>query len=715
MEDKKLFNERKEKIFNFIKDNQDKPITKKDLIYILEIPKEDYDAFVDVVDSLEEDGKIIQTTRGKLMLPENLNMLTGTFSATDRGFGFVVFEDDREDIFIAPNNVNGAAHKDIVLCQITHKKSNKKVEGEIIRVLKKGINTVVGTFTENRNYGFVIPDNKKIKDIFITKKNTKNAVNGHKVVVEITKPSTDENNAEGVVTEILGHKNDVGVDILSIIKELEIPTVFPDEVMLEAENVPLEVSKEEMVGREDVRDEFIVTIDGDDTKDIDDGFSLIKLENGNYQLAVYIADVTHYVKEGSPLDVEALDRGTSVYLADRVIPMLPHALSNGICSLNEGVDRLSLACRMEINNKGEVVTHKIFNALIKVNKRMTYTIVNDLLTNPSSEYLEKYKEDLEFYNNARDLAKILNRRRMKNGSIDFNFPESKLIVDETGKVVDIKAFERNVATNIIEEFMLITNSTVAEDFFWQEAPFVYRNHEAPDEEKLEKVKKFISGLGFSLKGQSTHPRAIQNLLESVADTPYEFIISRYVLRSMQQARYSSSSIGHYGLSIRYYSHFTSPIRRYPDLQIHRIIKESLAGRLIDNNLNHFFDILPEVCTQSSFKERRAEEAERETNKYKKVEFMEDKINEVYEGVISSVTSWGIYVELPNTIEGMVAIGTMDDDHYFFDEVNMAYRGTRRIYALGQEVYVEVVKADKVNRRLDFAFVEGDFDESEDGE
>ncbi len=712
MEDKNLFNERKAKVFDFIKDNQDKPITKKDMIYLMQVPKEDFDTFVEVVESLETEGKIIQTTRGKLMLPEKLNILTGTFSATDRGFGFVVFDDDKEDMFIPASAVNGASHKDTVLCQVTHRKSNKKIEGEIIRVVKKGINSIVGTFTENRNYGFVIPDNKKLKDIFIPKKNTKNAVTGHKVVVELTKPATEDNNAEGIITEILGHKNDVGVDILSIIKELDIPTVFPLEVMEEAENIPMEVQPEEMVGREDVRDEFIVTIDGDDTKDIDDGFSLIKLENGNYQLAVYIADVTHYVKEGSPLDTEALERGTSVYLADRVIPMLPHALSNGICSLNEGVDRLSLACRMEINHKGEVVNHKIFNALIKVNKRMTYTIVNDLLCNEESPYLEKYKEDMEFYHNARDLAKILNRKRMKDGSIDFNFPETKLIVDEMGKVVDIKAFERNVATNIIEEFMLITNSTVAEDFFWQEMPFVYRNHEAPDEEKLERVKKFISGLGFSLKGQVTHPRAIQSLLENVADTPYEFIISRYVLRSMQQARYSPSSIGHYGLSIRYYTHFTSPIRRYPDLQIHRIIKANLAGEMEGTKLNHFFDILPEVCTQCSQRERRAEEAERETNKYKKVEFMEDKINEVFKGVISSVTSWGIYVELPNTIEGMVAIATLEDDHYFFDEVNMAYRGSKRVYALGQEVYVEVLKADKRNRRLDFGFVEGDFDEQQ---
>ncbi len=701
----KQLEDRKIKVLEFITEHQDKPITKKDLIYIMEIPKEGYNELVNIIEALEADGKIVQTPKGKLMLPENLNILTGTFLATDRGFGFITFEDDRDDMFVSASDVNGAMHKDTVLCRITHKKQNKKFEGEVIRVIKKGRNIIVGTFEENKNFGFVVPDNRKLRDIYISKKGSKGLVSGHKVVCEITKPATDDSKAEGKVIEVLGHINDVGVDILSIVKDLEIPTVFPQEVMEQVESIPMEVLPEDIPDREDVRDEFIVTIDGDDTKDIDDGFSLVKLENGNYVLSVYIADVTHYVKEGSPLDVEAIYRGTSVYLADRVIPMLPHALSNGICSLNAGVDRLALACKMEIDNKGDVVNHKIFNALINVKKRMTYTIVNDLLTNPESTHLKTYKDDMVMYENARDLAKILNKKRSRNGSIDFDFPETKLVVDEKGKVVDIKAFERNVATNIIEEFMLITNSTVAESYFWQEIPFVYRNHEVPDEDKLEKVKKFISGLGFYLKGQGTHPKAIQGLLDNVKGSPYEFIISRYVLRAMQQARYSPNSIGHYGLSIRYYSHFTSPIRRYPDLQIHRIIKENLAGGISQNRMKHYDDILGEICEKSSQYERRAEEAERETNKYKKVEYMEDKIGEVFKGLISSVTSWGIYVELPNTIEGMVSVNTLDDDNYFFDEQNMAYVGIRKKYALGQEVFVQVLKADKQNRRLDFIFVE----------
>ncbi len=701
----KLFNDRKEKVLEFISEHQDKPITKKDLIFIMEIPKEGYEELVEIITCLENEGKIMQTPKGKLMLPENLNILTGTFLATDRGFGFVTFEDDKDDMFVSASDINGAMHKDTVLCRVTRKKQNKKFEGEIIRVIKKGQNVVVGTFEENNNFGFVVPDNRKLRDIYISKKGSKGLVSGHKVVCEIVKPASEGTKAEGKVIEVLGHINDVGVDILSIVKDLEIPTVFPEEVMKQVESIPMEVLPEETKNREDVRDEFIVTIDGDDTKDIDDGFSLVKLDNGNYVLSVYIADVTHYVKEGSPLDVEAIHRGTSVYLADRVIPMLPHALSNGICSLNANVDRLALACKMEIDSKGDVVSHKIFNALINVKKRMTYTIVNDLLTNPDSPHLETYKDDMDMYNNARDLAKILNKKRSRNGSIDFDFPETKLVVDEKGKVVDIKAFERNVATNIIEEFMLITNSTVAESYFWLEVPFVYRNHETPDEDKLEKVKKFIQGLGFYLKGQGSHPKAIQGLLENVKGSPFEFIISRYVLRAMQQARYSPNSIGHYGLSIRYYSHFTSPIRRYPDLQIHRIIKENLAGGISQNRLKHYEDILSEICEKSSQYERRAEEAERETNKYKKVEYMEDKIGNIYKGLISSVTSWGIYVELPNTIEGMVAVNTLDDDDYFFDEQNMAYVGIHNKYALGQEVYIQVLKADKQNRRLDFIFAE----------
>ncbi|MFV0440787.1 MAG: ribonuclease R [Lachnospirales bacterium] len=706
--DQGVYSTRRSKILEFIKDNQDKPITKKELIYIMEVPKTDFALFNDVIADLEENGEIVQTTKGKLVLPEKLNLVVGTFLASGRGFGFVTFDDDKADVFISFHNANGASHKDKVLCKVKNKKTGKRSEGEVLRVIKKGINQVVGTYQCVKKFAFVVPDNKKVDDIFIPEGKGLNAITGHKVVVDITKPAFHEQKAEGEVVEILGHKNDVGIDVLSIIKDLQIPTVFPEEVMEEVSKIPMKISESDFEGREDRREEYVVTIDGDDTKDIDDGFSLVKLDNGNFNLCVYIADVTHYVKEDSPLDIEAINRGTSVYLADRVIPMLPHALSNGICSLNAHEDRLALACEMEIDNKGEVINHKVFNAVINVNKRLTYSIVKSLLLEKDeSFYYSNHKEEYDMLNNSKELASILNKKRMKNGSIDFNFVESKLIVDENGKLVDIVAYERNIATNLIEEFMLITNSTIAENFFWQDIPFVYRNHESPEEEKLEKVKKFIAGLGFYLKGNDAHPKEIQNLIKNVQGTSYEYIISRFVLRAMQQARYSAYSNGHYGLAIRYYTHFTSPIRRYPDLQIHRIIKESIAGELTEDRIKYYDLILPDICKSSSVYERRAEEAERETNKYKKVEFMEDKIGEVFKGVISGVTTWGLYVELENTVEGMVSIHSLDDDHYYYDENNLAYIGTHKSYSIGQMVYIKVINANKETRHLDFEFVEGE--------
>ncbi len=707
--------ERKQKILEFITLHQNRPMTKKDLINIMEIPQEDFGILTAIITELTNEGEIFITPKGKLMLPHKLNLLRGTFTSSNRGFGFVTFEDENmEDMFISPDGVNGAMHKDTVLCRITKRKKGKKVEGEIVKVLQRGVNVIVGTFQKNKNFGFVVPDDEKMKDIFIPRRGTKNAVDGHKVVVEITKPAQGKDRAEGKVTEILGHKNDVGVDILSIVRGLEIPTEFPDEVYDQVEGIMLEVQEEDKKGRIDLRDALMVTIDGDDAKDLDDAISLMKLANGNYELGVHIADVTHYVTEDSPLDKEAIMRGTSVYLADRVIPMLPHALSNGICSLNAGVERLALSCTMEIDDKGTVVSHKIHTSLINIDKRMSYKVVNDLLLNAEeSEYYSDNEQYIDFFRLMQKVAKILNTRRLERGSIEFDFPESKIIVDKNGKPVDIVKYERNIATNIIEEFMLIANETVAEDYFWQELPFVYRTHEEPDEDKLLKLKDFIGNLGFYFKGKSNHPKSIQGLLRSIRETQYEAVISRYALRSMKQARYSPHNSGHYGLAAKYYSHFTSPIRRYPDLQIHRIIKENLSGGVSEERRSFYKNMLDERCQKCSQFERRAEEAERETIKMKKVEFMQDKIGQEFDGIISGVTAWGIYVELENTVEGMVSVNHMNDDYYAFDEVNLKYIGSKRTYELGGKVRIKVLKADKEARKLDFTFV--DIDDSKENE
>ncbi len=704
--DKKL--ERKEKVFEFITEHQDKPIKVKDIATLFEVPQTELTEFQAVLDELENEGKIVITFKGKILLPSKLNMVVGKFQSTKNKFAFVIPEDGTEDLFIHGENINGALNKDIVLCKIKESPKGKRREGEVVKVLKQGVSKIVGTFEKSKSFGFVVPDDRKFgNDVFISKANTMGAVSGHKVVVELTKRTDDSKNPEGKIVQILGHENDPGVDILSIVYSLDIPTEFPDEVMNEVDRIPNEVDEKDYEGREDVRDRLTVTIDGEDTKDLDDAISLEKLPNGNYKLGVHIADVTNYVKEGSPLDTEAILRSTSVYLADRVIPMLPHKLSNGLCSLNANVDRLALSCDMEITPSGNVSSHKIYESVINVNKRMSYTVVNDVLVNPESEYLEDNKEYLSFFQDMQDLAKILRKKRIERGSIEFDFPESKIVLDKSGKPISIKKYERNIATNIIEEFMLATNETVAEEYFWLELPFVYRNHSEPDFEKIEKLKDFIASFGLFLKGQNYHAKTLQTLIANIVDTPEEKIISRFVLRSMKQARYTPKCEGHYGLAAKYYSHFTSPIRRYPDLQIHRIIKDNIKGKMTQERISYLDNILGDITNLCSTNERRAEEAERETTKLKKVEYMSDKIGQEFDGIISGVTSWGLYVELENTVEGMVAIGDLRDDHYIFDEERLRYvaENLDKEYSIGQAVKIRVRKADLQNRTLDFEFVE----------
>lgn len=703
------YEQRKETVLGFIKDKEYRPMRVKDIAVFMQVPYDEIQLLFDIIDELEAEGKILETKKGKIVAAETLHQYPGTFTGNGRGFGFVSIEGMEDEIFIPANATNGAMHKDKVICRIL-KQTGRRAEGEIVRVLGHGMKHIVGTYQQVKNYGFVIPDDKKIcDDIFIGTGDSKGAVTGHKVLVKITKAPTSKDNPEGVVTEILGHINDPGVDILSIIMQYDLPTEFPDEVYKEVEEINDTIENEDKSDRDDLRDVVMVTIDGEDAKDLDDAVSVERLENGNYKLGVYIADVSYYVREKSALDREAYKRGTSVYLVDRVIPMLPHKLSNGICSLNAGEDRFTLCCIMEINSKGEVVSSDIKKAIINVNRRMSYTVVYDLLTNENSQYYEEYKELVPMFKEMEKLRNILLKKRKKRGAIEFENEEAKIILDENGKPVDIVKRERNVATSIIEEFMLIANETVAEHFYWLEVPFVYRTHEVPDEEKYEKLQLFVAKFGYTLKGSSNHPKSYQQLLMQTEDKPEEMLIHRMTLRSMKQAKYTAENGKHFGLAATYYCHFTSPIRRYPDLQIHRIISEYLAGHLDESRIYHYKKILTEVANLCSINERKADDAERDTDKYKIVEFMQDKVGQEFDGIISSVTSWGIYVELPNTVEGMVSVKDLDDDFYEYDEDNLRYIGenTHKTYTIGDKIRVVLTRASLDTRTIDFEFVEED--------
>ena len=565
---------------------------------------------------------------------------------------------------------------------------------------------MVGTYQKSRSFGFVIPDNPKLpSDIFVSQERSKGAVSGSKVVVEITDyGGSGRRSPEGKIVEILGHINDPGVDIMSIVRSFDLPEAFPEKVMNQAERCALEVTEADMAGRLDLRELTMVTIDGEDAKDLDDAVSLTR-DGENYCLGVHIADVTNYVQENSALDREALKRGTSVYLVDRVIPMLPHTLSNGICSLNAGEDRLALSCLMTVNPRGEVVDYRLAESVIHVNRRMTYTSVAGILEAEDPKEMEEYRELVPMFRDMARLSSLIRKRRQKRGAIDFDFPESKIILDKSGHPLEIRPYERNTATKLIEDFMLLANETVAQHFYWLQAPFVYRVHDNPDPEKIHRLSLFIHNFGYSMKAgqEEIHPMELQKLLDKIEGTPEEALISRLTLRSMKQAKYSTECTGHFGLASPYYCHFTSPIRRYPDLQIHRIIKEQLRGRLEESRTAHYEQILPQVAKQSSQAERRADEAERETEKLKKTQFMESHIGEIYEGVISGVTAWGLYVELPNTVEGLVHVSMLPGDYFYYDEAACEMRGsqTGKSYKLGEKIRIKVKFADRFTRTIDF--------------
>lgn len=679
------------------------------------------DSFRDLIKvlvELEQTGLIQRTKTDRYQRKgskksKQSELIRGTLSQNKKGFAFLRLEDgDTDDIFIPPTKINRAMDGDTVLVELQHSKGEYKgkFEGEVKSIEKHSVTQVVGTYSEARHFGFVLPDDKRImQDVFIPKGHNLGAVDGHKVLVQITKYADGTDNPEGQVSAILGHKNDPGVDILSIIYQHGIEIEFPDKVLEEAEAVPDEIKPSEIEGRRDLRDELTITIDGADAKDLDDAISVKKLENGHTQLTVSIADVSYYVTEGSALNEEAYDRATSVYLVDRVIPMIPHRLSNGICSLNPNVDRLTLSCQMELDERGDVVNHEIFDSVIHSNYRMTYDEVNEIITDQNKETRDKYNEVTPMLDLAKDLSERLINMRKRRGEIDFDISEAKVLVNEEGIPTDVELRERGEGERLIESFMLAANETIAEHFDRLDVPFIYRVHEQPKSERLRQFFDFITNFGIMIKGtgEEIHPSTLQKIQQEVEGQPEQMVISTMMLRSMQQARYDDVNLGHFGLSAEHYTHFTSPIRRYPDLIVHRLIRKYLVDKTMDDKeLNKWEELLPEIADHTSQRERRAIEAERDTDELKKAEYMVQHIGEEYEGIISSVANFGMFIELPNTIEGMVHVSDMTDDYYNFDERQMAMIGERqaKVFRIGDPVNIKVVNVDVDERMIDFQIV-----------
>lgn len=746
---KKDMDRRKKFILELMGDPIYQPMRLREISSLLRLSKEEKRELYDVLDKLCEEGKVSVDRKGryekvkgkwkkkkddryyddrreeygseygrkKKEQPEGIQA-EGTFIGHPKGFGFVEIEGQDEDIFIPESDTGTAMHQDKVRIIIRDdKKEGKRQEGVVVKVLERGMPEIVGTYQLNRDFGFVISDNPKFsKDIFIPRKEAAGIKNGDKVIAVITDYGSGNKNPEGKIKENLGNIRTPGTDILAIVKSFGIPSEFPEKVMKQAQRVPDHVLDADRDGRLDLRHLQTVTIDGEDAKDLDDAISLTK-EGDIYHLGVHIADVSNYVQYNSALDREALKRGTSVYLADRVVPMLPERLSNGICSLNQGEDRLALSCLMDINEKGKVVSHQIAETVINVNERMCYTDVKNILEDTDEEAKKRYDALIPMFFMMKELSGILRNSRHHRGSIDFDFPESKIILNVAGKAIDVKPYEANVATKIIEDFMLMANETVAQEYCTEEIPFVYRTHDNPDPEKVESLLTLLHNQGVKIQKakEEITPKEIQQIIESIEGLPNEAMISRLVLRSMKQAKYTTECSGHFGLAAKYYCHFTSPIRRYPDLQIHRIIKDNLRGRLMrEGRTEHYAEILDEVARQSSVCERRADEAERESDKLKKAEYMSYHLGEEFEGIISGVTGWGLYVELPNTVEGLVHVNTLRDDYYVFDQESYELCGemTKKVYKLGDKVRVRVADADKMLKTVDFELVSDIRDDEE---
>lgn len=702
----------KEKIIELFEEKEYPPLYIWQIMEVLDISSEDRDILESTLKQMEKEGSLVATKKGKYALPEDLGFLVGRLQGHPKGFGFLIPDNkDEEDVFIAAENMEGAMHNDRVMVRLLTRRSDgaRSREGEVVRILERANKTVVGLLEKEKHFGFVIPDDSRIAfDIFIPEKEIKGVKSDSKVVVEIVRWPEPRRNPEGRIIEVLGHKDEAGTDILSIIRQFNLPEEFPEEVKEAARKVPQEVRDSDLVGREDFRHLKTITIDGADAKDFDDAVSVELLDNGNFRLGVHIADVSHYVRENSIIDKEAYKRGTSIYLVDRVIPMLPPELSNGICSLNPNVDRLTLSVLMEIDHDGKVVDYSIHESVIKSKYRMVYEDVSKILEDNDPELIEKYSDLIDDLRNMEKLFKILNKRREARGSLDFDLEEPKITLDIEGKPTDIMPYDRRVSNRIIEEFMLICNETIAEHIYWQQIPFMYRVHEEPTVEKMLDFNEFIHNFGYHLKGigEEIHPKVLQALLKKIEGTREEAIISAVMLRSLQKARYSHESLGHFGLATNYYCHFTAPIRRYPDLIIHRIIKATLHNELSNKKIKQLEAVLPEMADHCSQRERLADEVERETEDLKKAEYMLDKIGMEYEGIITGVTGYGIYVQLPNTVEGLVRISSIEDDYYVYNEKHYCLIGerTRKIYRLGDLVKVRVVNVNIAERNIDFILV-----------
>ena len=701
----------REQLLGLINDPHYNPLKREELALIFNIHPSEMPMFYNFLDELEEDGYIIKTKKGRVMSPNKMGLFVGKFVAHRKGYGFVESDEEfTQDLFIPKDDINGALHNDRVMAEIvTPATEDKRAEGKVIKIIKREVTRVVGLFQENKSFGFVVPDDKKFnQDIFIPKRGFNGAKNDDKVVCEITLWPQENRKPEGKIIEVLGKKGERGVEIDSIIRAHGLPEEFPKKVIDEANYVSSQDLEDEIARRLDLRHLDIFTIDGEDAKDLDDAISIEVLPNGNYKLGVHIADVTHYVREKSKLDKEALKRATSVYLVDKVIPMLPKQLSNGVCSLNPFEDKLTLSCIMEIDENGKVVNSEIAETVINSKARMTYTEVSDILEKDDEKLKQTFAKQVEDFKNAEKLARILMKRRERRGAIDFDFPEAKIILNREGKVVDIKCYERRISNKMIEEFMLVANETVAEHFYWLQLPFVYRIHETPSAEKMEDLNKFIATFGYHIKGdlEDVHPKEIQSLVEKIKGTKEEESISTIALRSMKQAKYSPQCIGHFGLAAKYYCHFTSPIRRYPDLQIHRIIKEQLNNKLNNKRQEQLSHIVEYASTQSSERERAAELAERDVHDFYKACYMADKVVQEFDGVVSSVTSFGMFVELENTVEGLIRLANMRDDYYIYNQETYTIMGERshKTFKIGDTVRIKVDNVNVDFREIDFALI-----------
>ena len=696
------------KVLELIRDKDYAPMKAKEIAMIMRVPKSEYNDLLRILGKLEMELKIKKNRKNQYR-PVDEIYYDGIYKKNQKGFGFVRIEDQEDEIYIAKENSLNALNGDRVLVKIEEEKNKlKKAEGKVVKILKHEKDTIVGRFEYNKNFGFVVPDDKNFgTDIFISKKNCGKARNNHKVLVKIIKYPEKGKKAEGKVLEVLGNVNEAGVDMLSLIKEYKLPSTFPEPVVEEAKKCGNKINEKDINGRRDLRKETIFTIDGEDAKDLDDAVKVQKLENGNYKLDVHIADVSNYVKPNSLLDQEALIRGTSIYMLGRVIPMLPRELSNGICSLNAGEDRFTLSCTMEINDKGDVISSDIYKAVINVTERMTYTDVQKILDESDEKVLNKYKNYIHDFKLMEELALILKNKRLEKGYLNLDIPESKIELDIDGRVTNIKKYETTFANEIIEQFMLTANETIAERFFWLNAPFIYRVHEEPDYEKVQELNKFLFNFGLKIKANkdNIYPKEFAKILEEVKGKDEEKVVSNLVLRTLKVAKYEAENQGHFGIASKYYCHFTSPIRRYPDLFIHRVISKYLEENydVDDKFIEEYGKQAEERAKQSSERESIATKVERESEDIKKAEFMENKVGEEYEGIISSVTSFGIFVELENTVEGLIRFEDLGDEYFIYDEERKRLIGehTKVVYKIGDKIRIRVKDANKLLRTVDF--------------